>query len=257
MLEASGNAVAQLVTELVGERKLTRPTLVSVGGGAGGLGRYVADLLGLPCVVPEGAEVISSIGDALSLVSATRERAIENPSVEDIDALVREVENEALASGASPASVTVRTEYVGERRALRVVATGAIGLEAGAVPGREAADEDEMTARMTGLGVEARATRCGSYWVGRGDHRVVVLDRFADLVVAAEGEIVDRHEGEDLRRPLEAAIRRNTKTMGPVRVEPSVWVVADTRVTELGAGDVVETAVRLVVDGATLIVGRA
>ena len=54
----------------------TAAGLVAVGGGAGGLGRQSRRMLGLKCVVPDGAEVISSIGDALSLVRAERERTV-------------------------------------------------------------------------------------------------------------------------------------------------------------------------------------
>ena len=37
-------------------------------------------MLGLECIVPESAEVISSIGDALSLVRAERELAAKAPT---------------------------------------------------------------------------------------------------------------------------------------------------------------------------------
>jgi N-methylhydantoinase A/oxoprolinase/acetone carboxylase beta subunit len=74
MLAASSQAIADLVTAVAAQHKLKAPVLVAVGGGAGTLGRAVAKALGLEVIVPAGAEVISSIGDALSLVRAERER---------------------------------------------------------------------------------------------------------------------------------------------------------------------------------------
>ena len=58
-------------------RARSSPSIVGVGGGAGGLARHVAAMLGWPLVIPEHAEVISSIGDALSLLRAERERTVD------------------------------------------------------------------------------------------------------------------------------------------------------------------------------------
>ena len=41
---------------------------------------------------PADAEIISSIGDALSLVRAARERSVVEPTAADVDALIAEVE---------------------------------------------------------------------------------------------------------------------------------------------------------------------
>ena len=57
-----------------------RPVLVAVGGGAGGLGRAVAAGMGLELVVPEHAEVISAVGDALSLIRVEREQTVDSPT---------------------------------------------------------------------------------------------------------------------------------------------------------------------------------
>ena len=47
MLEASGGAVAELVLAVAKANKLRHPEIAAVGGGAGGLGRHVAAMLGL------------------------------------------------------------------------------------------------------------------------------------------------------------------------------------------------------------------
>ena len=76
MLTAAGEAVCDVMWTLMRQQRLRHPELVAVGGGAGGLGRHVGAMLDLPIVIPDGAEVISSIGDALSNVRAERERTV-------------------------------------------------------------------------------------------------------------------------------------------------------------------------------------
>ena len=77
--------IGDLVASVIRDHHLERPVLVAVGGGAGGLGRAVAGAMGLDIVVPEKAEVISAIGDALSLVRAERERTFDQPTPAEIE----------------------------------------------------------------------------------------------------------------------------------------------------------------------------
>ncbi len=243
MLEASGTAVAQLVGAVAHDHGLTRPPIVAVGGGAGGLGRHVAALLGVQCTVPPDAEVISSIGDALSLVRAARERTIADPSAADVDALVAEVEAEAVAAGAGPASIEVRIEYVADRSALRAVATGSIGLEAGALPGRSPLDAAAIADRVAGSG-HPIPEPVGAFWLTERDGGVLVLDRFGDVVVDTAGEVLRSGAGVT-RAEIAAAVGRRTRNVGPMSVSPSVWVLRGTRLTELGSGEIVDAAAGL------------
>lgn len=257
MLEASGNAVAQLVGAVAHDHDLDRPPIVAVGGGAGGLGRDVAARLGVDCTVPPDAEVISSIGDALSLVRAARERTIEDPTAAEVDALVAEVEVEAVAAGAAPASIETRVEYVADRRALRAVATGSIGLETGALPGRRALDRDAIGQRAAAHGYP-EAVPTGAFWLSTRDGTVLVLDRFGDVVVDTEGEILRAGATGVPRADVAAAVQRRTRSVGPMSVAPSVWVLRGTRLTELGSGELVDAAVGLAGEDpdAAVVVGR-
>jgi N-methylhydantoinase A/oxoprolinase/acetone carboxylase beta subunit len=257
MLEASGNAVAQLVGAVAHDHDIGALQIVAVGGGAGGLGRHVAALLGVPCTIPPDAEVISSVGDALSLVRAARERTIADPTAADVDALVADVEDEAVAAGAGPATIEVRIEYVADRKALRAVATGSIGLEAGALPGRSPLTEPEIQARATEQGF-AGAAPAGAFWVATRDEKVLVLDRFGDVVVDTEGEVVRAGAAGVARDEIGAAIDRRTRTVGPMSVTPSAWVLRGTRLTELGSGTLVDAVVDLAGSDpdAAVVVGR-
>jgi hypothetical protein len=204
----------------------------------------VAALLGVPCTIPPDAEVISSVGDALSLVRAARERTIADPTAADVDALVADVEAEAVAAGAGPATIEVRIEYVADRKALRAVATGSIGLEAGALPGRSPLAEPEIRARATEQGFDSVAPS-GAFWVATRDTKVLVLDRFGDVVVDTEGNVVHAGPAGVTRDEIGAAIERRTRNVGPMSVTPSVWVLRGTRLTELGSGTLVDAVVDL------------
>ncbi|MFN8052418.1 MAG: hydantoinase/oxoprolinase family protein [Acidimicrobiales bacterium] len=252
MLEASGNAVAELVTTLIDHNHLDRPTVVAVGGGAGGLGRYTAALLGLECSVPEHAEVISSVGDALSLIRVEHERTIRSPTAEEIEGLVALAREDALAAGAAGDSLDVRFETDSERMLVRAIATGAVALQSGAAPGRRPIDLEEATRLLAAEGCTGEPTALDSYWwsitpaPGRGVvERLVVLDRFGDVALDEVGEAV--MYGADIGHDrLAATVERHTRHLGPMKLPPTVWVLAASQLIEISAGDVVATVTGIV-----------
>lgn len=262
MLEASGSAVAELVASVAAEHHLDRPHLVAVGGGAGGLGRHVASMLGLPCTVPEHAEVISSVGDALSLVRTEREQTIRNPTAADLSALVEAAREDAQAAGASVDSLDVRVEQDAEHSRVRAIATGAVALHSGAVPGRSAVDAEEAAAILGTEGTTSPVAREGSFWwataPARQDvARLVVVDRFGDVALDEVGALVRLEIGSADRAErladVAAAVERHTRHLGPVALPPSVWLLHGNHLMELGAGDHVTTIPDLVGDDSAVV----
>ena len=198
--------------------------------------------------MPEGAEVISSIGDALSLIRVERERTVNSADGDTARTLLAEVEAEAVAAGASPGSLDLRLEERPELGTVRAVATGSVGLLAGAVPGRVPADLDRVTQvaeRRGGASVHAS----GHYWLLVRPNRVDVLDRFADPTAAITGEVVERTDA------LADAVARRTRYRGPVTLRPSVWVIDDARLLEFSSGDLVAAAVAVAGPAACFVVG--
>ncbi len=246
MLVASGGAIAELVAAVIAEHELRNPTLVAVGGGAGGLGRHVAELLGLECLVPDGAEVISSIGDALSLVRAECELAAREPTPDAVQALSGRARDLAIAAGAAPGSVDVRIEHSPERAALRAIATGAVGLHAGALPGRGAIDAAGAAEIMSRAHCPDPPLAVGSFWIGKvnsGSDRVLVLDRFGDAVVDTPGDLVEIDGGSgEGAADVRSSVQRNTKRLGPVTLLPTIWVIHSDALVEIATGDVAGTA---------------
>ncbi|MDD4849829.1 MAG: hydantoinase/oxoprolinase family protein [Gemmiger sp.] len=98
--------------------------LVGCGGGAAALVPYCAKKMGLQYSIPENAEVISSIGVALSMVRDVVERVIPNPTQEDIKELKQEATDAAIGSGASPDTVEVHIEIDSQTGKVTAIATG-------------------------------------------------------------------------------------------------------------------------------------
>ncbi len=251
MLQACGEAVCELVAVLAKANHMHDPSIVAVGGGAGGLGRHVAAMLGLECTVPDGAEVISSLGDALSLVRAERERTVDALDATIVRELLAEVEAEALAAGASPAGLDVRLEERPERGTVRAIATGSIGLMSGALPGRGETDLAEVQALAPELG-GGEVVAAGRFWLLQRGSRITVLDRFAEPTASLTGE---RCAAADLAPTFTRLIRYR----GPVTLRPSIWLIDDGQLIELSSGDVVASATALadVNREQTFLVGRA
>jgi N-methylhydantoinase A len=253
MVHASTEALADLVTAVAAQHDLDRPAIIAVGGGAGALGRELARVLNLSCEIPAHAEVISSIGDALSLVRAERELTVHNPGAEAIDALIAEVEAEALAAGAAPTSLQVQVSRVADRGALRAVAIGSLSLDSGAVPGRPELGAAEITgiAERAGHGLDPH--RIGPYWLAASDPggRVLLLDRFGDTVLNVRGEAILVTEHNGVGHALTPAISRNTRHLGPVTLHPTTWLVHGNRIREM-----TDPAALHPTSGSAIIIGR-
>lgn len=98
--------------------------LVGCGGGAASLVPYCAEKMGLQYSIPQNAEVISSIGVALSMVRDVVERVVPNPTPEDIREIKKEATDAAIMSGASPDTVEVHIEIDSQTGKITAIATG-------------------------------------------------------------------------------------------------------------------------------------
>jgi hypothetical protein len=249
MMAAASEAVCELVYRLISTQKLRAPVILAVGGAAGGLGRFVASRMGLPCTVPPDAEIISSIGDALSMVRAERERTVHSVTAEVVRQLSDEAENEALIAGAAPGSVEVRIEELPERGTVRAIATGTVGLRSGALPGQEIITAESLAARQP---ADAETIPAGAFWLVARRGTIAIIDRFGDPVATVKGVRCTIDELDD-------TVERLTRVRGPITLRPTIWWISEGRIAELASSDMIEAATAL--HGANgqsglLIVGR-
>lgn len=126
IMEKAYAKIEPVFNELVEKYKLEKDqiSLVGVGGGAASLIIYFSKKMGVKHSIPKDAEVISSIGVALSMVRDVVERILPNPSKEDIRAIKNEALNKAVESGATPDSVDVHVEIDPQTSKITAIATG-------------------------------------------------------------------------------------------------------------------------------------
>ncbi|MDQ4096100.1 MAG: methylhydantoinase [Actinomycetota bacterium] len=238
IVSIAAQKVGAIVTEAAAEQELVDPLIVGLGGGAGALLPRLGVTTGLEWRIPQDAEVISSIGDALSLVRVEVEGTISRKPAEAVADLHRRAEQAAVGAGAAPSSLQVEGEPVPERGALRVVATGSVALESGAVLDDDTADEETMQlVAKRALGEEATrlwANDFYSIYVGssNGRHRYAVVDRKGSLATSGKGH-VELARGAEMRGRLETLVEDATRHLGPVAVAPGVRLVRGARLIDL------------------------
>ncbi len=239
VLSLAAKRLKTLVSETCDEFELDDPLVLGVGGGAGVLVPRVAEAAGYPWSIPQHAEVISSIGDALSLVRTEIERTLpRDPSPQLIAELHRSAKEEAITAGASPDSVHVSSEVVPARHAIRAVATGNVALRAGSLPGDPAASIEELLlAAKAELGGDATLLgRLGFHSMftsGVNADRWTVLDVRAVPVATSSGEVISGR-GAALYTELVDLVRYRTRHIGPISVAPHVRLVVGSSFVDLG-----------------------
>jgi len=126
ILERASEKIAPIIQDLAEKYRLEKDqmSLVGVGGGAAALIIYFANKLGLRYSIPENAEVISSIGVALSMVRDVVERIIPNVGPADIRNIKAEVIEKAVESGASPDTIEVHIEIDPQTSKVTAIALG-------------------------------------------------------------------------------------------------------------------------------------
>ena len=126
IMEKAYAKIEPVILELAEKYKLEKDqiSLVGVGGGAASLIIYFSEKMGVKYSIPENAEVISSIGVALSMVRDVVERIIPSPSKDDIRAIKNEALNKAIESGATAESVEIHVEIDSQTSKVTAIATG-------------------------------------------------------------------------------------------------------------------------------------
>ena len=126
IMEKAYEKIEPVILSLAEKYKLEKDqiSLVGVGGGAASLIVYFSEKMGLKYSIPENAEVISSIGVALSMVRDVVERIIPSPSKDDIKAIKNEALNKAIQSGATAESVEIHIEIDPQTSKVTAIATG-------------------------------------------------------------------------------------------------------------------------------------
>ncbi|MGI9021111.1 MAG: hydantoinase/oxoprolinase family protein [Solirubrobacterales bacterium] len=245
-LEKIGAAVADAARahELPGD-----VPLVALGGAAEALVPELARRLGHPVVRPGDAEILSSIGAAVSLIRAEVTRApaavrgagTANGQGPDRIEVVREAQRACVEAGAAPGTVAVETSFDADEGVVRAVATGAVALEAGAAARRIASQEVRRAAAAAALGLEANAleaiSRSDFYELyagnGNGQRPVAVVDALGTVAIAEDRARVVTGESDAFIDELSATVEDASLNLGVTAVLPRVTVLAGPTLLDL------------------------
>jgi len=126
ILTRACDKIEPLILELAEKYQLEKEQIsfVGVGGGAAALICFCAERMQVRYSIPENAEVISSIGVALSMVRDVVERVIPNASAAEIAAIKQEAIDKAVESGAVAESVEVHIEIEPQTQKVTAIALG-------------------------------------------------------------------------------------------------------------------------------------
>jgi N-methylhydantoinase A len=239
-VQAATHKIAGAVSEAIDDAKLQSPAIVGLGGGAGALIPAVAASSGTPWSIPADAEVISSIGDALSLIRVEVERTLARPSAQSVASLHREAEAAALRAGAAAGTIQLESEAVPERGALRVTAYGSVALDARANGFAEVGSVDlergERTARDVfdhPFVLVAVSEFFAVYASETGEERrFVVVDSNGSMAAQGRGRVI-AGVGREVGATLAERVPALTRHYGPIAVAPAVRVVRGPRLVDL------------------------
>jgi N-methylhydantoinase A/oxoprolinase/acetone carboxylase beta subunit len=239
VLDTAAAHISALAAAAIADHKLSGPVIVGVGGGAGALVPTAAAQLGLEATTPPDGEVISSVGDALSLIRVEVERTISNGRAHAVADLHREAEEAAITAGAAPASVRTESEAVPDRGAVRVIAHGSVALESGALPSDgEVGEEAVERAARDLMGEQAHVVARSAFYSvyaapnGGATERFTVLDARGTVATAGEGLIVQGSAAE-VSDALSERLPALTRHVGPFSVAPGVRILRGPRLVDL------------------------
>ena len=253
VLSSAAEKVAAVVAHAIEENHLASSTVIGLGGGAGVLIPPTAGSLNLQHVIPMDAEVISSVGDALSLIRVEVERTLPSASSDALAAVYREAEQAAVVAGASPASLQVESEAVPHKNALRVVATGAVALDSHAgVPQGTLDAESARRVAVAKLGPAAELVTGDDFYAvfattaGR-QRAFAVVDRFGTIAASGEGQVLVGRPNE-IAAQVEESLPRYVRHYGPVGVAPALRVLRGSRLIDLSLVSSPDKALAAVLD---------
>lgn len=238
MLERAAFKIADATSEAMQRERLRAPKIVGLGGGAGALVPALGRALRLEWRIPKDAEVISSIGDALSLVRVEMEKAMPRDDATAVARLHYDVEAAAIEGGAEPGSVQVESVAIPERHALRIVATGSAALDSSSPASDHPLDVESLKlvakeALHEDVTLVARSSHYAVF-TGAGQHggRFVVVDRHGSIAIEGHGDVIAL-PGEKLADKLASAVPSMTRHIGPIAVAPAVRLVRGSRLVDL------------------------
>lgn len=218
--------------------------LVGCGGGAASLVPYCAEKMGLQYSIPENAEVISSIGVALSMVRDVVERVIPNPTQEDIRELKKEAADAAVSSGASPDTVEVHIEIDNQTGKVTAIATGSTEVkttdllkECDEAEALELATQD-FGPKVSDIRLAEKTDKFYVYQGVRGDKKPIrIVDKKGFIKVQCSNGFVEKCKVSAYKDVVETMWNEGAIFKTDTVIRPDYFVCVGPRVGDYSAVD--------------------
>ena len=158
ILEKAYQKIEPVINEFALKYKLEKDqmSMVGVGGGAAVLIIYSAKKLGLNYSIPRYAEVISSIGVALSLIRDVVERIIPNATSKELESIRQEAIDKAVESGAAAETVDVHIDIDPQTSKVTAIAMGSTEVKTADDNTLECTEEEAFTIAATDMRLEKK-----------------------------------------------------------------------------------------------------
>lgn len=238
--------ISECINSLAEKYQLDKESmkLVGCGGGAASLVPYCANKMDLQYSIPENAEVISSIGVALSMVRDVVERVIPSPSKQDIADLKKEAADMAVSSGASPDSVEVHIEIDNQTGKVTAIATGSTEVKATDLlkecDEQEAFDlaKHDFGSKVTDITL---AEKSDKFYVFQGDREgkkpLRIVDKKGFIKVQCSNGSVLKCKVKDFREAIEELWEKEAYFKTDTVLRPDFFVCFGPRVADYSAVD--------------------
>ena len=229
--------------------------LVGCGGGAASLVPYCAKKMGLQYSIPENAEVISSIGVALSMVRDVVERVIPNPTQEDIKELKKEATDAAIGSGASPDTVEVHIEIDSQTGKVTAIATGSTEVkttdllkECDEAEAEQLAKED-FGAKVSNIRLAEKTDKFYVYTGDMGDrHPIRIVDKKGFIKVQCSDGVAAKVKAGEYKEKVEELWKDMAVFKTDTVLRPDYFVCVGPRVCDYSAVDLIQVMLLMDLD---------
>jgi len=216
--------------------------IVALGGAGEALVPELCGRDGQRFLAPDHAEVLASVGAAMTLIRVELERSARVTGPVERRRLVAEAEFACVEAGAAPGTITVETAYDAEAGLLRATAVGAVALESGAA-GRSPLGPAELRGVATsalgetnGAVVAIAETELFSAFATGGDgddRRAAIVDRLGGVVFAGPVKAAVSGRGEAFVDDLATAVDESSLNLGLGSLLPQVTMACGSQVLDL------------------------
>lgn len=249
ILAKAADKIAPVILELLSKYKLDKShiAMIGVGGGVASIIGYVAKRMEITYKIPEHAEVISSIGVALSLIRECIERTIPSPTQNDIKKIRKEVIAKVIENGAEPDSVDVHIEVDNTTSKLIAIATGAAEVkttdllkECSIEEAKElaAADMNLMVSNVT----LAEASASFYIFTGRKEekHYLRIVDKKGFIRVQRNEGMYRKVKASEYRQVVKEIYEKMSVYLADCVLRPDFYLCVGPRIMDFDSGTELE-----------------